>query len=229
MEIKNINGAFAVLAAALVLLAVPAFADIGNGKGVAGLAVGIDVRAGAEAGDDDSSAEGDDGGEGAESGDSDDSRMGADVGVRGNAGVDIRTTAGTGAEVIMERYDELRQRASEARGKYLDARVRASASIEDFNTLKARFRLAGITEKIRLRAELRNSAQHVLENQVNAILNHLAAIEGKQIEPDNFAELEAFFEAKQQLLVDGNMSQEALISVSAEIRDFWRGQKLGVE
>src|SRR3989344_2142621 len=208
---------FAVLAAVLIFSAAPVLAnEDSEGSAVnaaTGLAVNAGVRVGAQADAEaseavDASAEAD---SETEIESQDDSK----------AAVRARIGLGIGA-VVKERYEK-------AREKYIEARENAKEGLDEFNSIKARLRLAASVDKSRIRAELKATARHVLLNQVNAIINHLDAIEDKQVAPDNYAEVRAFFEAKQQLLVDTNLSQEALISTSAEIRDYWRTHRLGVE
>src|SRR3989344_6624452 len=222
---------FAVLAAVLIFLAAPVLADEGSGEDDspilgASVSANADISAGSRGSGDDSADDSDDSAE--DNSETDDSGSESDSD-RGNSISDDRggerARAGVGAGVgiaIKERYEN-------AREKYLDARGKAKERLDEFNSIKARFRLAASVDKLRIRSALKTSAQHVLLNQVNAIINHLDAIEDKQVAPDNYVEVRAFFEAKQQLLLDANISQEVLISTSAEIREYWRTHRLGVE
>ncbi len=132
-------------------------------------------------------------------------------------------------ENIREKIGKMKDNYEEAKRKAKEARENAKSGLELFGRMKEKLRVSAPNLKDGLRENMRNSAQHVLLNQVSAILHQLDAIEGKRAEPGDFNALKSFFEAKQQLLADGNMAKESLIALSQEIRDYWRSQRPGIE
>ena len=132
-------------------------------------------------------------------------------------------------EDAREKFLKSEERYLEARQKYAEAKEKALERLQDFNVVRERLRNANASDKNVLREQLRNAAEHVLLNQINAILNHLAAIEEKQVAPEDANEVIEFFEARQAILEDGNVSREQLIEISEEIRGFWRQHRLGLQ
>ena len=215
MEMKDVNRKVAVVGIiAVVLLSLAVFAVAENNRGgMMGLNSGL--GAGARIGIEE--------------------KNGGSTDLEAQSDADSESSAGAGIDMgirirgMKERYDNMKERMEDAREKFTEAKIKIREGAKDFNSLKERFNHSSMGEKGRLRAELKSSAQHVLLNQVNAILNHLDAIGGSNVEPADFNEGKAFFEAKQQLLMDTNMSQEDLIKTSAEIRQYWHDHKVEFE
>src|SRR3989344_2868362 len=135
---------FAVLAAVLIFLAAPVLADEGSGEDDspilgASVSANADISAGSRGSGDDSADDSDDSAE-------DNSKTDDRGGERARAGVG----AGVGI-AIKERYEN-------AREKYLDARGKAKERLDEFNSIKARFRLAASVEKLRKRSKMKTSA-----------------------------------------------------------------------
>ena len=191
---------------------------------------GVSVNAGVSLDDNSSTGTEDDDEDGAEDDESnDDSRRRQE----GNSGL-VRplvtdAVARDRIESARENYEASRERYMEAKERYEEARRNAVQNASDFNALRERVRNAESEDKNRLRAELKVKAQHTLLNQVNAILHHLEAIKEKEVAPDDVNELMAFFEEKKGILEGDEVTQEMLVEISAEIREFWREHRLGVK
>ncbi len=123
----------------------------------------------------------------------------------------------------------VRERFEFAREKFLDAKQTFLEKRDAFQKLRDKIKSAPVADKNTLREELKDNAQQVLLHQVNAILNHLEAIQNKNIDLDDVNALIEKFTILQDKLEDENASKETLIEAAKEIRELWSQTKQIVE
>ena len=113
-----------------------------------------------------------------------------------------------------ERFEFARERFSEAKQNFLEKKA-------DLNRARERLRAANAGDRNVLREQVRQNAQGVLLNQVNAILHHLEAVQGKNVDLGDVNALIAEFESLRNRLGDENVSKETLVEIAEEIRHQW--------
>ncbi|MCR4369018.1 MAG: hypothetical protein NUV67_03885, partial [archaeon] len=118
-------------------------------------------------------------------------------------------------------YEERRERYEDAKEHYVEARVRAKLSVEDFNAARFRLENSSDVNKAQLRQEVREKARLALLSQVESAISKLEAISENENAPADVNAAIEFFLEKKLALENEQITNSELVEISKDVHRFW--------